>query len=243
MRVAIVQLSWDFARAKFTSNSAEPDSCFYVAISSNSYIEFLLGDHLPNEAGASREYAVPSVLSRREHVFGGKSSSTYSTRAQFLGSKHEIGIECSGGELKVKVDGKVGLLVKRLGWKFRGNEKIVVGGSDVEFYWDVYNWIVSGGGGGGGHGVFVFQVGDGGVWPEIAGLEKRLMRKTMLLSPSSACSPSSMVSKSSTWSSSCSSVLQWAEESNDGGRSSCASSRSCGSNGGFSLLLYAWKSD
>ncbi|KAK9083859.1 hypothetical protein Scep_030330 [Stephania cephalantha] len=232
------------ATAKFTSNSAEPDSCFYIAISSNSYIEFLLGD-LPNEAGASRvrEYAIPAMLSRREHVFGRKS--TYSTRAQFLGSKHEIGIECSGGELKVKVDGKVGLVVKRLGWKFRGNERILVGGSDVEFYWDVYNWIVSGGGGGGGggHGVFVFQVGDVGIWPEIAGLEKRLMRKTMLLSPSLACSPASMVSKSSTLSSSCSSVLQWAEESSDGGRSSCASSRSCGSNGGFSLLLYAWKSD
>jgi hypothetical protein len=43
---------------------------------------------------------------------------------------------------------------------------------------------------------------------------------------------------------SCSSVLQWAEESSDGGRSSCSSStRSCGSNGGFSLLLYAWRRD
>jgi hypothetical protein len=94
-----------------------------------------------------------------------------------------------------------------------------------------------------GHGVFIFQVGDGGVWPEMVGPEKRLIRKSMSMAgPTSTPRPMSLSSPSP----SCSSVLQWAEESGDCGRSSCSSSttRSCGSNsGGFSLLLYAWRKD
>lgn len=173
----------------------------------------------------------------------------YISRAQFLGSKHEIEIECSGGTLKVKVDGEISLIVKRLAWKFRGNEKIFVGGIEVEFFWDVFNWVNNNGGGsssignenGNGHGTFVFQVGEGGVWPEMVGPEKRLMRKS-LSTPGGSSSMPSVASLSPSLS--CSSVLQWAEESSDGGRSSCSSStRSYGSNGGFSLLLYAWRRD
>ena len=65
----------------------------------------------------------------------------YVSRAQFLGAKHEIGIECSGGVLKVKVHGEMRLVVKRLAWKFRRNEKIYVCGIEVEFFWDVFNWV------------------------------------------------------------------------------------------------------
>lgn len=173
----------------------------------------------------------------------------YTSRAQFLGSKHEIGIECSGGTLKVKVDGEISLIVKRLAWKFRGNEKIFVGGIEVEFFWDVFNWVdnnnggdSNGNGNGHGHGTFVFQVGDGGVWPEMVGPERRLMRKSLSTPGGTSSMPSMTASLSP--SPSCSSVLQWAEESSDGGRSSCSSStRSYGSNGGFSLLLYAWRRD
>lgn len=138
----------------------------------------------------------------------------------------------------MKVNGKVSLVVKRLAWKFRGKERILVDGSEVDFYWDVFDWVFGSGGagGGGGHGVFVFQVGDGGVvWPEMVGPEKRLMRKSF----SSSSSPGNC------------SVLQWAEERSDcGGRSrSCSSSSSSSSfvsssgSGGFSLLLYAWRTD
>ncbi|XP_042486676.1 uncharacterized protein LOC122066913 [Macadamia integrifolia] len=229
-----VKLYWDFTKAEFTGNSAEPASRFYIAIACDTRIEFFLGDlrddALRRITGAYRisPSAEPTLLSRREHVFGRRS---FTTTAQISGSKHEIWIECSGGVLRVKVDDEVSLVVKRLAWKFRGNERIVVGGSEVEFYWDVFNWVT----GSGGHGAFVFQVGDCGVWPEMVGPEKRLMRKSL-----SSSSPSAM---SLSPSPSCSSVLQWAEESSDGGRSSCSSStRYCGS-GGFSLLLYAWRSD
>lgn len=163
-------------------------------------------------------------------MFGRRS---YTTRAHFSGTKHEIGIECAGGVLKVNVDGETKIVVKRLSWKFRGNERITVGGVEVDFYWDVFNWV-SVNGGGHGHGVFVFQVGDGGVWPEMVGPEKRLMRK------------SSPVVGSMSPAASCSSVLLWAEESSDGGRSSCSSctrssSGSAEGGGGFTLLLYAWR--
>ncbi|KAB1203159.1 hypothetical protein CJ030_MR8G027536 [Morella rubra] len=250
-----IKLYWDFTRAKFTRNSAEPESCFYVAISCNDKLEFFLGDlldELTRRSGLvtiTRQLREPTLLSRREHVFGRRN---YVSRAKFLGTKHEIGIECSGGVLKVKVDGEVSLVVKRLAWKFRGNEKIYVGGTEVEFFWDVFNWFNdndthnchdnSSTAYRNGHGVFVFQVGDGGVWPEMVGPEKRLMRKSMSSSLGSGAMPSMIQLPPST--PSCSSVLQWAEESSDGGRSSCSSStRSCGSNGGFSLLVYAWRKD
>ncbi|PON87103.1 Sulfate/thiosulfate import ATP-binding protein cysA [Trema orientale] len=241
-----IKLYWDFTRAEFATNSAEPESCFYVAITCNAKLEFFLGDlldELTQRSGLvpTRHVAMlPALLSRREHVFGRRN---YVSRAVFLGSKHEIGIECGGGTLKVKVDGEISLIVRRLAWKFRGNEKIYVGGVEVEFFWDVFNWVsnVNNGINGNGHGVFVFQVGDGGVWPEMVGPEKRLLRKSL----SSPAGNSASMAVSSSNSPSCSSVLQWAEESSDGGRSSCSSSTRSysGSNGGFSLLLYAWRKD
>ncbi|KAL5835442.1 hypothetical protein ACOSQ3_015002 [Xanthoceras sorbifolium] len=246
-----IKLYWDFTRAEFPNNSsAEPESCFYIAISCNAKLEFFLGDlhdELTKRSGLvvmPRQISDSSLLSRREHVFGRKN---YVSRSQFLGSKHEIGIECNGGVLKVKVDGETSLVIKRLAWKFRGHERIYVDGIEVEFFWDVFNWVNhdhhhddDDQHHGNGHGVFIFQVGDGGVWPEMVGPEKKLMRKSL----SSVGGSTSTVSLPSP-SPSCSSVLQWAEESSDGGRSSCSSStKSFGSNGGgFSLLLYAWRKD
>ncbi|XP_019186013.1 PREDICTED: uncharacterized protein LOC109180758 [Ipomoea nil] len=271
-----VKVYWDFTRAKYAENSAEPESGFYVAIICHSKLEFFLGDRLrelvqragPGLArciaaeqagpGLARCIAVeraglgvargaglePTLLSRREHVFGRRMS--YNTRAVLLGTKHEFGIECGGGVLKVKVDGEVRLVVKRLAWKFRGNERILVGEMEVEFYWDVFNWVSKCDNNnnnnkfGKGHGVFVFQIGDVGVWPEMEGVEKKLVRKSLSLTTGTVVPPSSPLSLSpSSLSPSCSSVLQWAEESSDCGRSPCSSSRY--SSGGFTLLLYAWR--
>ncbi|XP_027353495.1 uncharacterized protein LOC113863912 [Abrus precatorius] len=213
-----LKLHWYFTHAKFIQNSAEPDSRFYIAISHNGMLQFFLGDLLHDFTRRHKNTfgsADAILVSRREHVFGSRS---YVSRGVFMGSKHEIEIECGGGVLSVKVDGETRLVVKRLAWKFRGYEKIFIDGVEVEFYWDVLSWVVNGDGNG--HGVFVFQVGDGTVWPEMVGAERKLIRK----------------------SASGSSVLQWAEENSDCGRTSCSSSTmSCGSNAtGFSLLLYAW---
>ncbi|KAM7476915.1 hypothetical protein LguiB_024158 [Lonicera macranthoides] len=238
-----IKLFWDFTRAQFAHNSAEPDSCFYIAIICNSRLEFFVGDlkdELTRRSSLTGFHYLPNstLLSRREHVFGHKS---YITRAEFMGSKHEIGIECGGGVLTVKVDDETKLVVKRLAWKFRGNERMTIGGVEIEFYWDVLNWVVQSNNSNG-HGVFVFQVGEGGIWPETVGPEKRLIRKSLSLP---AGDPTVLGSPASSWSS----VLQWAEESSDGGggrrSSSCSSSttKSSGSVGGFSLLLYAWRKD
>ncbi|KAM7273916.1 hypothetical protein ACFE04_028580 [Oxalis oulophora] len=236
-----LKLYYDFTKAHFTeSNSAEPESNFYLAITHDTKLEFFVGD-LPNElTRLTRHQLTESTqLSRREHVFGHK---TYVSRAQFLGSKHEIVIDCNNGALKVKVNGQIKLVVKKLAWKFRGKERIFIDGVKVEFFWDVFNWvnISNGNGNFNDHGVFIFQVGDGGVSPDMVGPEKRLMKKT-LTSSTSSLSPTA----------SCSSVMQWAEESSDcGGRSSSgfsSTSKSYGSginnNGGFSLLLYAYMRD
>ncbi|KAL0005641.1 hypothetical protein SO802_013202 [Lithocarpus litseifolius] len=121
-----IKLYWDFTRAEFTRNSAEPDSGFYVAISCNAKLEFFLGDlhdELTRQSGLAltRQLSEPTLLSRREHVFGRRN---YVSRAQFLGTKHEIGIECSGGVLKVKVDGEIRLVVKRSREKINEEELI-----------------------------------------------------------------------------------------------------------------------
>ncbi|MCD7456371.1 hypothetical protein HAX54_031451 [Datura stramonium] len=246
-----MKIHWDFTLAKFNQNSAEPEGSFYIAITCNARLEFFLGDMLTELTGRVRLISGCcsgdlTLLSRREHVFGRRS---YTTQARIMGVKHEFVIECVGGVLKVKVDGKTSLVVKRLGWKFRGNERILVGQVEVTFFWDVFNWVNKkcdnhhfGHGHGHEHGVFVFQVGDGGVWPEMGGAEKKLMRKSLSATAGLISAPPS-VSLLSSPSPSCSSVLQWAEENSECGRSSWSSIRSSGSNGGFSLLLYAWRKD
>ncbi|KAJ4969957.1 hypothetical protein NE237_003056 [Protea cynaroides] len=80
----------------------------------------------------------PALQSCLEHVVGRKN---FITTAQISGLKHEIEIECNRKVLRVKVHGEVGLIVKRLVWKFKGNERIAIGGSEVEFYQDVFNWV------------------------------------------------------------------------------------------------------
>lgn len=267
-----LKLFWDFTRAQFNPNSAEPESNFYISITSNSRVEFFVGDlfddftRRSSLSSSGPGFGNNSLLSRREHVFG---NNYYVSRAEVMGSKHEFAVElCNsnsgGGVLKVKIDGEMKLVVKRLAWKFRGNERIIIGGGvEVEFYWDVFNWVVKKSNNNsvhGNYGVFVFQIGNNnnnnnGVWPEMVGAEKKLMmRKSSFLSSSSAgaargkIAPAMMMTSSVSSSSpttTCSSVLQWAEESSDCGRSSCSSTRSSYGigGGGFSLLLYAWRQD
>ncbi|KAK9691773.1 hypothetical protein RND81_09G218900 [Saponaria officinalis] len=245
-----VRVHYDFTRAELgRPNSAEPGSGFYLVLVCDGRVEFRLGDmvgELDRRLGVSRlgDSGESRLMSRREHVFGRR---RYVTRAEFLGSGRMVEIECSGGAMKVKFDGETKLHVKKLAWKFRGNEKMFINGVMVDFYWDVFNWVDNNNNGG--NGVFVFQVGDGGVCPEVVGPEKKLMRKN---SPSMAVIAAAAVALSPAGSSS--SVWQWAEESSDCGRSSSGSSSttarssgsfsggSCGGGGGgFSLVLYAWR--
>ncbi|XP_077229368.1 uncharacterized protein LOC143862242 [Tasmannia lanceolata] len=153
-----VEIHWDLKSSKF-SGDPEPKSNYYVAIVCEEEVVLLLGD-LKKEAyrkTGSRPSLIDAILvSKKEHVFGKK---RFSTRAKFheRGKFHEISIECSNRnssignnssdssdmEMAIKIDGHVGIHVKHLQWKFRGNESISINKTRVEVYWDVHDWLFS----------------------------------------------------------------------------------------------------
>ncbi|KAL9313247.1 hypothetical protein ACSQ67_018699 [Phaseolus vulgaris] len=136
-------LFWNFAKAKFGSNP-EPVSGFYVALVVNNHMSLLLGDAARDAYSKSRAYhpTTPQLLLlKKEHVFADR---VYSTRATFGGRAREIQIDCGfrdHSKLSFSVDGEKVLQIKRLKWKFRGNERVVVDGVHVQISWDLYNWF------------------------------------------------------------------------------------------------------
>ncbi|KAL5701887.1 hypothetical protein ACHQM5_027172 [Ranunculus cassubicifolius] len=151
---------WDLSSAKFGSGP-EPAERYYLAIVSDKEIILLLGD-LRREA-YKKSNVVPApydatYVAKREHVFGRK---YYGTKAQFCenGKFHDIAIECdvvglTDPCLMIRIDTKTVMQVKRLKWKFRGNQSIVVDGHTVEVFWDVHNWLF---GTAWGNAVFMFR--------------------------------------------------------------------------------------
>ncbi|MBA0547874.1 hypothetical protein Golob_019008 [Gossypium lobatum] len=238
-----VHVFWDLSRAKFGSGP-EPESGFYVALVVDGEMVLVVGDSI-KEAYARTRVQKPgkpqALVSRREHLYGNK---LYTTKARFGRKRKEISIECKamkeGAELCFSVDNQRVLQIKRLKWKFRGNERIEVDGVSVQVSWDVYNWLFDQELNNG-HAVFMFKFeNDEAVSPlkEKEGIflcqqsspsigEK--MRKSMWMTARS--SSSSSISTSSASSGGSSSVLEWAsvEESELSAPT------------GFSLLVYAWK--
>ncbi|MQM01863.1 hypothetical protein Taro_034622 [Colocasia esculenta] len=155
-----VDIFWDLSAAKFGSGP-EPLEGFYVAVIFNLEMVLLLGD-LSKEAyrktNASPPHFNAVFVAKREHIFGKK---VYCTRAQFCdnGQFHDISIGCETVGLKdpsleIHIDRKRVMQVKRLTWKFRGNQTILVDGLPVEVFWDVHNWLF---GTPVGNAVFMFQ--------------------------------------------------------------------------------------
>ncbi|XP_077238051.1 uncharacterized protein LOC143879509 [Tasmannia lanceolata] len=239
-----IELYWDLTRAKFLS-SPEPNSGFYVALLVAGEMTLLVGDS-PEIAYAktkAKPCKNPVLVLRREHVFVNK---CYTTKARFGGEIHDISIDCrsSVGEepkLSFIIDKRRVLQVKRLRWKFRGNEKIEIEGVPVQVSWDVYNWLFDDAVDG--HAVFMFRFDKKGfedykdedfqhkglvLWQPcgvgLKGFEMKKMKKSLLKTSSS--------SSSSSASSSCSSsVMEWASSEENELHNSA----------GFSLLVYAWK--
>ncbi|CAF1882647.1 BnaCnng20030D [Brassica napus] len=247
-----IQVLWDLTRAKFESGS-EPRSGFYVAVIVDGEVGLLVGDS--GDARVKSPAKPQALVMRKEHVFGG---SVFTTKARFGGKNREIKIDCCVDEdarLCFSVDSKTVLEVKRLRWKFRGNERVEIDGVAVQISWDVYNWLFQGKGLG--HAVFMFRfesdpeerVGNGNdvvLWKRrkcgsgFKGMvEWRKMRRRFVKSKRS--SSSSSMSMSSASSACSSSVLEWAssaDESEYGGGGS--SGLGSGNGLGFSLLVYAW---
>lgn len=141
-----IDVFWDLSSAKF-GPGPEALEGFYVGVVVDKEMVLLLGD-LKKEA-FKKTNASPSSLgavfiAKKEHVFGKR---VFATKAQLCadGKIHDLVIECDTSVidpcLVVRVDGKTLLQVKRLKWKFRGNDTIVVNRMAVEFLWDVHSWL------------------------------------------------------------------------------------------------------
>lgn len=244
-----IDFFWDLSRAKFPSGP-EPTSGFYVATVIDGEMLLLVGDSAYEayaRTRAKRALKVPALVMRREHVFGNRD---YTTKAQFGGKTRDITVEYTTGSsgdrrLYFSIDKKRVLQVKRLKWKFRGNERIEFDGAAIQVYWDVYNWLFDDSDDA--HAVFVFRfekdaeeaenlVVGGNCKPKgmilwqpfglgMKGSQKKKMKKSLLKTRSSSSSSSASSAGSS-------SVMEWASMEENELQSSA----------GFSLLIYAWRS-
>ncbi|KAK8482521.1 hypothetical protein V6N13_031249 [Hibiscus sabdariffa] len=255
-----VKVFWDLSRARFGSGP-EPDSGFYVAVVVDGEVTLLVGD-CTKEAFARTRARKPAVRTqalvlRREHVVGNQ---VYNTKARFGGKNREISIDCRVNEeskLCFSVDKKRVLQIKRLEWKFRGNERIEVDGVPIQVSWDVYNWLFDRDLNGLGHAVFMFKFETDGsenheedeVEDEVASplnekkgvvsssfgkkreIEWRKMGRKSLLKSGGGSSSSSMLSLSSGSSGGSSSVTEWGS----------VEETELSAPNGFSLLVYAWR--
>ncbi|XP_010546610.1 PREDICTED: uncharacterized protein LOC104818644 [Tarenaya hassleriana] len=141
-----VDVFWDLSSAKFGSGP-EPLAGFYVGVVVDKEMILLLGDM--NKEAFKKTNATPSsssalFVAKKEHVFGKR---VFAAKAQFSGNgkTHDLVIECdtsvSDPCLIVRVNGKPMMQVKRLKWKFRGNDTIIVDRMAVEVLWDVHSWL------------------------------------------------------------------------------------------------------
>ncbi|KAJ4769528.1 DUF868 family protein (DUF868) [Rhynchospora pubera] len=149
---------WDLSAAKFGPGPGpEPSEGFYVAIVCDLKMVLLLGD-LAEEAYRITGASNPSprygaiCMAKKQHIYGNK---VYTAQVCFCngGRCHDIAIECdaarSGSKepcLEIRVDRRRVMQVKRLPWKFRGNQTIVVDGTPIEVLWDVHSWFFGAGG-------------------------------------------------------------------------------------------------
>lgn len=182
------------------------------------------------------------LVLKREHVFANK---IYVTRARFGGKMREIQIDCGGRDhsrLCFSVDGKKVLVIKRLKWKFRGNERVEIDGVPVQISWDVYNWLFVKDNNDG-HAIFMFK------FEEDENNEEQIVRERSLMNLWTQQNLNNLgvyelgkIGKS--WSSS--SVSMASSGGSFGASSSVLEWSSVEENElvvpiGFSLLVYAWK--
>lgn len=150
-----VDIFWDLKSAKFEGET-EPKTEYYVAIVCDDEVVLLIGD-LKKEA-YRRTKCRPSLIdpilvSKREHIFG---KLKFVTKMKFheKGRVHEISVDLKNRgnlgnsgeaepEMEIRIDGHLGIHIRNLQWKFRGNEIIKMNRVRIEVYWDVHDWLFS----------------------------------------------------------------------------------------------------
>jgi hypothetical protein len=155
-----LDLAWDLSRARFPpSGSPEPSSGYFVAVVVDGEIAVVAGD-MAEEAYRKTKARRPPVpgpvlVSRREYVSMRDGGGGHRTCVTVRGKAREILVDLvSRGQgkererdradvgMSVSVDGDRVLHVRRLRWKFRGSEKVDLGGGDrVLVSWDLHNWL------------------------------------------------------------------------------------------------------
>ncbi|KAK4791469.1 hypothetical protein SAY86_031882 [Trapa natans] len=162
-----VTIVWDLRMAIFDGETA-PITDYYVAVVCKGEVVLLMGD-MKKEAyrrtGCRPALTDPVFISRTEHLFG---KSKFFARIKFheKGKLHHVSVverksasslgneRPADPEMEIAIDGEKVSHVKRLQWKFRGNEEITVGGRKLELYWDVHDWLFETGPR---HGLFIFR--------------------------------------------------------------------------------------
>ena len=159
-----LEVYWDLRAAKFSGNSPEPCSDYYLALASDEELVLLVGDYKKKAYKRTKKQpalveAIPSL--KKEIVYAKKS---FATRARFAEGKgeHDIVVESSTSgpkdpEMWISIDGIILIHVKNLQWKFRGNETVVVNKQSIQVLWDVHAWLFCSPGTG--YGLFIFKPG------------------------------------------------------------------------------------
>ncbi|KAJ6818341.1 uncharacterized protein M6B38_408640 [Iris pallida] len=227
-----VDVSWDLSRARFAASSApEPVSGYSLSVS--------VDDEAFLDVGKS-----PAISRRERMAAAGKEERfSYSSRASFRGKERSISIDVERKEMRISVEGKRIVEVRRLQWKFRGSDRVELGGGDaVLVSWDLHDWLFpakesSNSSSSEEQPMFVFRFEneeeeEGHFRKQLSdsGEKKKRRKKEKKSTENTTTSSSSSSSASSTGSST---VTEWTsqEEAELGGRRR-----------GFSLLLYASKS-
>ncbi|KQJ90244.1 uncharacterized protein LOC100838527 [Brachypodium distachyon] len=166
-----VDMSWDLTHARFACpGSPEPSSGYFVAVVVDGEMAVVAGD-MAEEAYRKTKAQRPQgpghvLVSRREHVSmreGGHGGRGHKTCVIVRGKQREISLDLvargHGKDremdkekekdkaevgMSVSVDGERVLHIRRLRWKFRGSEKVDLGGGDrVQVSWDLHHWLFS----------------------------------------------------------------------------------------------------
>ncbi|KAI4350047.1 hypothetical protein L6164_010573 [Bauhinia variegata] len=142
-----IDIYWDLSSAKF-GTGPEPLEGFFVGVVVDRQMILLLGDSRKEAFKKTNAFPIPSqavFVAKKEHIFGKK---VFGTKALFCdnGQIHNLVIECDTISVNdpcliIRTDSKTVMQVKRLRWKFRGNQTILVDGLAVEVFWDVHNWL------------------------------------------------------------------------------------------------------